>query len=68
MKLLKGFYDVTRILAVVALLAGGLLESIYHPGPLDILNALGQGLAIFIILRAPTIERNLGKLKIDENV
>jgi hypothetical protein len=45
------FFKIGKVLAVVLLLASGLLESIYHPGPLDMLNGIAQGLAIFVIWR-----------------
>ena len=45
------FFFTSKILAVVLLLVSGLLESIYNPSKLDLLNGVAQGLAIFVIWR-----------------
>jgi hypothetical protein len=46
------YFLIMKILATVTLLVSGLLESIYHPGPLDTLNGAAEALAIYAIWRA----------------
>ena len=68
MNSLKVFYRTTQVLAVGLTIIGGIMESIYNPGALDFLNAAAAGLAVFLILRGPDIERNVRKLDGNEDV
>lgn len=49
---LKSYFKFTRVLAAVAILTTGFLESIYNPGMLDLFNGAAIGLVLYALWRA----------------